>query len=390
MSTAVDRFGLSGQTPGVLRGIVAALLTVAVVTLLIFPLREVVPVVSTGVTYLLAVLLVATYWGIRAGFLTAVLATLAFNFFHLPPTGGLTVTEGENVVALAVFLVTALIAGTVADQARARAVDAEEGRRKADEAAAVARALLIERERLTAEAVEAGALRRSDELKTALLRSVSHDLRTPLTSIVAAADALASPGIDEDERAELAGSVGEAALHLSRMVDQLLDLSRLEAGAANPRREWSSLQEVVDAAARQVSGTVASRLEPDLPLINADAAQLERAFVNVLENAVAASGSEPVTVSARTVGSHIVLRVVDRGPGIPADDLARIFEPFYRGEAAGDAARTGSGLGLAIARGFVVANGGTIRAESLPGQGAAIVIELPVEPQPDATKELSA
>jgi two-component system sensor histidine kinase KdpD len=244
-------------------------------------------------------------------------------------------------------------------------------------------AAALERHRLGIEAVEAGALRRSDELKTALLRSVSHDLRTPLTAIVAAGDALASPAITDGERAELTEVVRQDATRLSRLVDQLLDLSRLESGAAPPRREWSSVEEIVAAAIEQTGDSrIVTDYEPGLPLVNADAAQLERALVNVLENAIRHAGDDRVTVHARTVGSRLIVRVVDRGGGVPAADLERIFEPFYRGAAARLEGGGGSGLGLAIARGFVVANGGAIRAESLPSQGTAIVIELPVEPQP--------
>ena len=394
------------------------------------------------------------------------LSALCFNFFHIPPTGRLSISDGENWVALVVFFVAAAIASTLAELARSRAEDAELRRREANLSADLARLLLVdvapdqalgdvsrrlaeamgiewaavafdadranrpdavviplavdgepdavllvpadigseqreqlservapalatlltaavERRRLGAEAVEAQALRRSDELKTALLRSVSHDLRTPLTSIVAAGEALGSAGITAEERAELAEVVQLESTRLSRLVDQLLDLSRLEAGAADPRREWSSLEEIVHAAADQIpGGGFELAFEPGLPLVNADGAQLERALVNVLENAKGHSAGEPVSVHGRAVGSRLVLRIVDRGIGVPQSELERIFEPFYRGESARSSGRGGSGLGLAIARGFVTANGGTIRAESLPSQGTAVVIELPVEVQP--------
>ena len=457
---------LTGVRPRTSLGVLAAVAAVAITTALIYPLREVVPAVSTGVTYLIAVLLISTIWGLRLGLLTALLSALCFNFFHIPPTGRLSISDGENWVALVVFFVAAAIASTLAELARSRAEDAELRRREANLSADLARLLLVgvapdqalgdvsrrlaeamgiewavvafdadranrpdavviplavdgepdavllvpaaigseqreqlservapalatlltaavERRRLGAEAVEAQALRRSDELKTALLRSVSHDLRTPLTSIVAAGEALGSAGITAEERAELAEVVQLESTRLSRLVDQLLDLSRLEAGAADPRREWSSLEEIVHAAADQIpGGGFELAFEPGLPLVNADGAQLERALVNVLENAKGHSAGEPVSVHGRAVGSRLVLRIVDRGIGVPQSELERIFEPFYRGESARSSGRGGSGLGLAIAQGFVTANGGTIRAESLPSQGTAVVIELPVEVQP--------
>jgi two-component system sensor histidine kinase KdpD len=463
----VQRIDLIGARPRTAAGVVAAVAAVALTTALIYPLLEVAPPVSTGVTYLIAVLLISIVWGFRLGLLTAVLSALCFNWFHIPPTGRFTIAEGENWVALAVFFVAAAIASSVAELARARAEDAELRRREASLSAEMARLLLaggspdralpevsaslaeamglawarveigavppppdalavplesqrepvatllipdgvddgrrerieerigpalatlvaaaLERERLGAEAVEANALRRSDELKTALLRSVSHDLRTPLTAVIAAAGALDSPTISAAERDELAEVVRVESARLARLVDQLLDLSRLEAGAAEPRREWSSIDEIVRAAVGQVGDSrFELDMEPGLPLVNADAAQLERALVNVLENGAGHSGGDPVTVHARTIGSRLVVSVVDRGGGVPAGDLERIFEPFYRGSSGRSPERPGSGLGLAIARGFVAANGGRIRAESLPGQGTTVVIELPVEPQPVA------
>jgi two-component system, OmpR family, sensor histidine kinase KdpD len=129
-------------------------------------------------------------------------------------------------------------------------------------------------------------------------------------------------------------------------------------------------------------GTFALAVDADLPLIRADAAQLERAFANLLENAARYSGGHPVSVRARAVGHRIIVRIVDRGPGVPPAEKARIFEPFYRGPSRSDSANghRGSGLGLAIVRGFVEANGGRVWVESLPGQGSTFVVELPLEP----------
>jgi two-component system sensor histidine kinase KdpD len=119
-------------------------------------------------------------------------------------------------------------------------------------------------------------------------------------------------------------------------------------------------------------------VDPELPALRADAAQLERAFTNVLENAARHSGGHPVSVRARAVGHRLIVRVVDHGPGIPPAERERIFEPFYRG-AGGDRAHAGAGLGLAIAKGFVEANGGRIAVESLPGQGTSFVVQFPLE-----------
>ncbi len=238
----------------------------------------------------------------------------------------------------------------------------------------------LDRDRLQAEVVETQALRRSDVIKTALLRAVSHDLRTPLTAIITAGHAVRSPGLESGERDELGLVVVEEAQRLAALVDKLLDLSRLQAGAAEPRRDWCSLEEVVRTAADDVcaagGASFALSFDPDLPLVQADAAQLERVFVNLLENARRYSGGHPVKVRARVVGDKMSIRVIDRGPGMSPAQIARAFEPFYRDETSDG--HPGSGLGLAIVRGFVEANGGRVRAESLPGHGTVFAIDLPL------------
>ncbi|MBV9213268.1 MAG: DUF4118 domain-containing protein [Actinobacteria bacterium] len=443
-------------------GLMVAALSVATITAVIFPLRHVVPAVSTGVLYLLGVLLVSSYWGLRLGVATAIASAAAFNFFHIPPTGRFTIADPENWVALGVYFAAAVVASTLADAARVRALEAEERSREADLAADMARLILGHRETAEAlamvagriaetvgldsaaielswrdsderrsaiplvesgrrvgtllvpravtehqrsqleervvpalsavvaaalhrteledEVVEARALRRSDELKTALLRMVSHDLRSPLTAIRTAALGVGSPTLDQRGREEIAAVIAGESERLSRLVENLLDLSRLEAGTAEPTRDWCSIDEVVGAAATGL-GAPASNLDisvgDDLPLLRVDAGQLERALANVLENAVRHSDGAPVSVRARATGSRLILRVADRGPGIPKAELQRIFDPFYRVRD-GDGAGGGSGLGLAIAKGFVEANGGRLRAESLPDQGAVFVFDLPL------------
>jgi two-component system sensor histidine kinase KdpD len=235
----------------------------------------------------------------------------------------------------------------------------------------------LERDRLTREVVETSALRRSDDIKTAVLRSVSHDLRSPLTAILAAGDALASPTLAAGDRLELADTIAHESRRLARLVDQLLDLSRLQAGTAEQREDWCSLDEVIRAAVEDTgaSDRVKLAIAPDLPLIRADAGQLRRAIANLIENALRYGDHEPVSVRARVSGGRILMRVVDRGPGIPLVEQERIFAPFYRGPGA---AGHGSGLGLAIVRGLLEANGGHVHVESLPGQGTSFVVDLPL------------
>ena len=393
MTDRASTLSLRESRPSATLGLAAALGSVAAITAVIYPLREIAPAVSTGVLYLIAVLVVSTFWGLRMGLLTSVLAAVAFNFFHIPPTGELSIADGENLVAVIAFFGAAVTASTLAELARNRAAEAEAQRAETQEALDRLVAASSERDALEAEAIEGRALRRSDELKTALLRSVSHDLRTPLTAIVAAGEALGTGSLPEDDRRALADAVTVEGRRLTRLVENLIELSRLEAGAAEPRRDWCSIEEIARAAAAPATAEGGFRLsiDADAPLIRADAAQIERALFNVIENAYRHSGHQLVTIKARAVKGRLVVRVVDRGPGIPHDQIERIFEPFDRGAGGGSAHdHGGSGLGLAISRGFVEANGGRIWAESLPGQGTSFVIELPLEPAADAPEPASA
>jgi two-component system sensor histidine kinase KdpD len=439
--------------------VAAAIAGVAAATGLIFALRHSAPVLSLGVVYVLVVLVISTYWGAAFGIGTAVLSALAFNFFHIPPTGRLTIATSNDWVGLITFLAVAMAASAVAELARDRTVDAEERRAEADIAAGAARALLgggrledglaqtaqriavaldlasaqlvlgtaegddrrmayalrrddaqiatlvlpaalptrvdarlrerivpalevvlagaIEREALLEEVVETVSLRRSDDLKTAILRAVSHDLRSPLTAMISSGEALGSPALDAEDRVALSRAVVEEGARLERLIAKLLDLSRLQSGEADPHLEWTDLGEVLTAARDDLGRPelVTLQLDRDLPPLRADAVQLERAFANLMENAVTHGEDQPVSVRARAVGHRLVVRVVDRGPGVPVAEHQRIFTPFYR---AAGAATGGSGLVLAIVHGFVTANGGTVRVESLPGQGASFVVEFPL------------
>ncbi len=175
-------------------------------------------------------------------------------------------------------------------------------------------AAALERARLQGEVVETAALRQSDVAKTAVLRAVSHDLRSPLTAIVTAGEALRSPTLEAGERGELADAVVSEGTRLSRLIDKLLDMSRLQAGTDRRRVEPIALDEVLYAAAEDVEGRFELSVG-ELPAVRADAAQLERAFANLLENAARYAGGEPVKVRARALHNRVVVRVVDRGPG---------------------------------------------------------------------------
>ena len=432
---------------------------VALVTGAIFGLREVAPVLSLGVLYIFAVLPVAVFYGLAYALGVSIASMLAFNFFFLPPLHSFALTDSENWVALAVYLVTAVVVSELAARSRRRAGEAEQREREAAFLAEVSALLLeredvqgqlreigrrlavvldspfahielgslrrpepqetvfdlavgtrrvgrvflaagsspparapsrllpalasllavaSERERLAREAVEAETLRRSDAIKTTLLRAVSHDLRSPLTAIRAASDGLSSSAIElgPEDRGELLETIRLETRRLERLVSNLLDLSQLEVGAARPRPELWTIDTLVGSALDDL-GSEARRVRvaipADLPPVRVDAGQIERVLANVLENALRFTPvEESVEVTARETRAEVEIRVVDRGPGLSKEDAERVFEPFER---AGGG--QGSGLGLAIARGFAQANASRLWVESRPGRGATFVLALP-------------
>jgi two-component system sensor histidine kinase KdpD len=239
-------------------------------------------------------------------------------------------------------------------------------------------AVAVDRARLEGEAFEAEALRRSDLVKTALLRAVSHDLRSPLTGVRTAVGALRNPTLQlsDEDRTELLETIELDSERLARLVGDLLDLSRLEAGAAVPDQELWSLDDLVREAVDSLDARTCVDVVGESPLVNVDAAQVQRVLANLIENALRYSPSDGrVLVRITATRKETIVRVVDQGPGLDESELERVFEPFYRHD--GDT-RSGPGLGLAIARGFAAANGGRVWAESRPGQGATFALALPV------------
>jgi two-component system, OmpR family, sensor histidine kinase KdpD len=430
---------------------------------------------STGraVVYLLAVIAVAIRRGGAAALATAVLSVVAFNYFFIAPVHRLTIADSENVAALVVFLIVAIVVGRLAAAARQRAAESEQRAQLAAEregeaqmlaevaamllrgstldtqldaiAARVAPALGVplrlartaapapleseralpvrvshgrlwayvprsaspdgavlervlhalaavfdvasERERVMARAAEAAAAQRADVAKTAVLHAISHDLRSPLTAITTAASGLDDERIGAEDRAELVSVVRGESARLAHLVDDLLDLSRVQADAVNPRVDWVDMHEVVGRAASQVHGAAVSiELPDDLPLVRADATQMERVFLNLLQNAARFSPpGRPVRVTGGTGSGLVTVRVIDEGPGVPPGQAEAVFEPFFRGRRAANAAGerdhgsgAGAGLGLAICRGFVEANGGRLRLQRpVDGRGASFAVSLP-------------
>ena len=244
----------------------------------------------------------------------------------------------------------------------------------------------VEREMVADRAAETEAARRAEVARTAILHAISHDLRSPLTAITTAGSALRSAALTDKEHDELLETIDLEAARLARLVSDLLDLSRIQAGAAAPQPDWCDLHDVVATAAAHLhtEHPLDFALPIELPLIRADAAQLERVFSNLIDNAVKHSPPEtPVRISAGVGGGRVTVRVTDQGRGIPPQIRSRVFEPFFRGRGEKGA---GSGLGLAISRGFVEANGGQIVLQSHRDSGTSFAVSFPLvgQPQPVA------
>jgi two-component system sensor histidine kinase KdpD len=245
-------------------------------------------------------------------------------------------------------------------------------------------ALAIDKANLAERARRAAALEEADQVKTALLSSVSHDLRSPLAAIKTAVTGLLTPGADLDPqgRTDLLAAIDEETDRLTHLVANLLDLSRIQGGALRPRKEWVDIAEIVIAAVDRLASrfpahTIDVSVPDDLPLLPVDYARMDQVLSNLIENAASyAPPDTPITVTVQPEHGGITIRVRDEGPGIPRAERERVFEPFYRG-AATEGLRPGSGLGLAICRGIVEAHGGWIRVEPTERPGVSIALWLP-------------
>jgi two-component system sensor histidine kinase KdpD len=220
------------------------------------------------------------------------------------------------------------------------------------------------------------------------MHAVAHDLRAPLTTLATATTSLGDEQLPEHERLRLAAALRQETVQLERMVDDLLDLSRIEAGATNPQPEWCDLAEVVNAAAERVCSqqedcAVRMNVPHDLPQVQVDRAQLERVFTNLIENAVKFSPAErPIEVRGICANGRVTIRVIDHGQGIPPAQQSQVFRAFVRGSGP----HSGSGLGLAICRGFVEANGGRITLQSGARDGSAFAVSFPAAAQPSPVR----
>lgn len=339
----------------------------------------------------LLVLLIATRWGSRPAVVLALIGMLYFNFFFLPPVGTFTIADPDNWVALFAFLVTALVVGQLSANAKKRAEEAEAGQREIER-------LYRESQEVFARASEAAALRRSEQLKTALLDAVTHDLRTPLTAIKASATTLleelraADKGaiqLSTEDRREMLEVIDEETDRLNSFIGSMVELARLEAGAFVLPRRWGDVEEIVTAALQRAERvTQGHRIEvtlpPELPLVRADERALAEVVYTLVDNACKYSLADTrVQIRAQVLTEEEMIQVTveDEGPGIPPELRGKVFDRFFRAtpEAKKFRSSGGSGLGLAIARGIVEAHGGSIWFEDgARGRGTRVHFTVPI------------
>jgi two-component system sensor histidine kinase KdpD len=303
---------------------------------------------TAALAFLLVVLGVATTSRVWAAMAAAVLADLCLNYFFMPPFGTLAIADPENWVALVVFLAVSFIASTLSAAARDRAL-----------------------------------ARQGEELKSALLASLGHNLRTPLTAISVAAGNLQTPNIDEADRRDQSELIRTEVDRLNRLFDNVLDMARVDAGAIAAEFQWTSPLALYEAAREHVGPDLLDRTVHVSPatddMVRLDPRLTSSALAHVLENAVQYSPVDrPIDVTIAVTGDGVEIRVRDYGPGLVAEDLPHLFERFYRGAGTGRRP-SGTGMGLSIARGLLAAEGGRIEAATAPDGGAVFTIRIPAE-----------
>ena len=349
---------------------------------------------TVALALLLAVLFIAARMERGPALVASVLAAFSFNFFFLPPFGTLHIAEPENWVALVAFLLTAVVAGQLSTRARRRAEEAEAGR--------------LEIERLYEElrgaferASQAEALRQSERLKSALLDAVTHDIRTPLTSIKASVTTLLDElrgrtydgqpvALGAESKREMLEVIDEESDRLNRFVEGLIELARIEAGELRLRLRWGAVDEVIAAALSRAepltrNHRISVELEDELPVVRVDPHAVAEVVYTLVDNAAKYSppGTTIRVVAGRAEDEMISIAVEDQGQGIAPDMRERVFDKFFRatrdGDTGGGHSPAGTGMGLAIARGIVEAHGGRIRVEGRDGgAGARVVFTLPI------------
>jgi len=368
---------------------VLATLGIGLLTALLIPLRGRINATTIGFAFLLIVVFVAIFWGSKPAFLTSILGMLCFNFFFLAPFHTFRIADPQNWVALTAFFLTAVAVGQLSARAKRRAEEAEAGKVEI-------RRLYEELREAFDRASEAEAIKRSERLKSALLDAVTHDIRTPLTSIKASATLLledreAGQDVEKlsaDEQQAMLEVITHGADRLDRFVEGIVDLARIEAGDMKLYRNWGAVDDIIDAALAQAEPLTRQHqirvsVEYELPVVRVDARAVAEVIYTLTDNARKYAPPHTLIVieATRVADDMIEIAVEDQGPGIPAPLRERVFERFYRADSNGPAGghSGGIGMGLAIAKGIVEAHSGRIWIEGgRVGRGARIVFTVPV------------
>ncbi len=386
-------------------GYLGAVLGIGVLTALLAPFHEQINSTTVALAFLLVVLFVALFWGSRPALLASVLGMLCFNFFFLPPLYTFSIAHSQNWVALTAFFTTALAVGQLSARAKRRAEEAEVGKREIER-------LYKQLQTAFERASHAEALRQSERLKSALLDAVTHDLRTPLTSIKASITTLLDEArgrldqdqaitLDTESRLEMLEVIDEESDRLNRFIGGLIDLARIEAGELHLRRRWGAVDEIISTALARTEPFTQGRevevkIETELPVVRVDERAVSEVVYTLIDNAAKySSAAANIKISAQRSGDGMILMTVeDQGRGIAVDLRERVFDKFFRATRDGDISThqpSGTGMGLAIARGIVEAHGGRIWIESgTHGMGTKVLFTLPIgdEEVADESKQI--
>jgi K+-sensing histidine kinase KdpD len=376
-----------------------AVTSIAAVTALLAPFHQSINSTTIALALLLVVLFVATQLGSGPALLASLAGIVSFNFFFLPPVRTLIITEPENWVALVAFLITAVTAGELSGRVRRRAAEAEAGRREIER-------LYEDLSSAFERASHAEALRQSEKLKSALLDAVSHDIRTPLTSIKASVTTLLdevrggtagepSVMLDTESRTEMLEIIDEESDRLDKFVEGLIELARIEAGEMQLRPGWGPVDEIITSALgraklRTLGHLVEVRIDKNLPVAQVDPRSIEEVIYTLVDNAAkySAVGTRILIDAKQTADEAIQISVEDEGQGVPADLRERVFDKFFRATQDGDlssaGSKSGTGMGLSIARGIVEAHGGRIwLGDGSNGKGTRVTFTLPIGDEED-------
>lgn len=380
-------------------GYIGAIVGTALITSVLAPFQRQVNATTVALAFLLVVLFVALFWGSRPALLGSVLGLFCFNFFFLPPLHTLTIAHDENWIALIVFFTTALAVGQLSARAKQRAEEAESGKRQIE-------SLYKQLQAAFERASEAEAAKRSERLKSALLDAVTHDLRTPLTSIKASITTLIDETrgptddnqpvvLDPESRAEMLEVIDQESDRLNRFISDLIELARIEAGELQLRRRWGAVDEIISTALTRAKPLVGNHQvqinrETELPIVRVDASAVSEVIYSLIDNAAKYSPpGSTIRIDARCgQEGMVVMAVEDEGSGIPLGMRERVFDKFFRATRDGDVSThkpSGTGMGLAIAKGIVEAHEGKIWIENARnGKGTRVVFTLPIGDEEDS------